>query len=429
MSKAIRIVMLSLLLAAPAFAQAANTVLAGTFDGSEPRGVPLRGTCGGDDALAYQEAGTLQVSATGSYSVHDVLWLEGIKYGGLDVSALIYAGDFSIDQPTANLITPGGIDYVTNVTLNAGTVYTLVVQQWCDNREGAWALYFHGPGTVTSERAVAVPALTEGTLTASDPTATTACGLGPYRQTGPVRVARSGTYHYSDESLFADVFDMCLQVFTAPFDPGNPAANRVATNDLVDTSGAFLDDVGTVELEAGQDYWFVAQPLDIDITGEYFFVLAPPAPFRISKALAGAWSDPETDGQGFLFDVFDNLNAMFMAWFTFDLERPVDATAQLGEPGHRWLVAVGPIDGAQAQLDVTLAQGGVFDAPQPPVDQSQVVGTVSIEFQDCISGTVDYSLTTPVVSGRIEIEPVAGLRDHVELCDAQTRGPGEPGPL
>jgi len=416
-----------LLAALPGMAHAANTVLAGTFTSTADKTAPLPGTCGGSDPLAYQVAGSMQVTVTGTYFVFDALYLRGIKHNGLDISGLLYRGAFNVNNPTANLVTPDGIDGIESVTLQAGVTYVLVVQQWCENREGTWALTFTGPGSVNSESAVDLHAMMEGRFGSTDPVVETACGVSQYHQSGPVQVSTTGTYYYADISFWTNDIDLCLQVFTAPFDPSNPTANRVGTSD---PGGAFLDDVGTVELEAGRDYWFVVQPLDIEAYGDYFFLLAPPAPFRINKALAGAWYFPPTNGQGFFMEVYDDQNLLFLAWFTYELQRPVDGTAVLGEPGHRWLTAMGPIDGNSAQMDVYLARGGVFDAPDPPIETPQTnVGSMTVEFDDCISGTVQYAFTTPPVSGQLPIEPVAGLRDHVELCHALSRGPGIPGAL
>jgi hypothetical protein len=199
----------------------------------------------------------------------------------------------------------------------------LVVQHWCENREGAWAVTFSGPGSVNTSAAVAVPDLTEGDFAAADPTADTVCGDSQYPELGLVQVARSGSYYYADISLYHAV-DMCLQIYTAPFNPASPSANLIAA----------MDDFGTVELEAGEDYYFVVQPLDEPNEGEFFFVFAPPAPFRITHAIAGAWYEPATAGQGFLMDVFDNANSMFLAWFTYDIERPGSgAEAMIGDLG------------------------------------------------------------------------------------------------
>ena len=93
-----RLFLLTALLVLPGLAQAANSVVAGTFDGTEAKSAPLPGTCGGSDPLAYQVVDTLRVSVTGDYTVFDALWLDGIKNRGVDVS----------DRQTARRLGIGG---------------------------------------------------------------------------------------------------------------------------------------------------------------------------------------------------------------------------------------------------------------------------------------------------------------------------------
>lgn len=406
---------LAMALVMPGVALATNTVLSGEFDGSETRIAPLPGTCNTDTPLAHQVAGTFQVAASGTYLVFDIF-----NFAGVDITAMIYEGGFDPNSPNSP-ITPIGVDYKEDISLTAGVEYTLVVQNWCQSVEGAWALAFSGPGNVTSDLVRNLPQNTEGLLSDSDGVASTDCNTaGYYKQAGPVQVQASGDYYYTDILVDYDV-DSCLQIYDAPFDPANPRANRV---------GNELDDFGVVALEAGKDYYFVVQALEgtLSQVGEYFYVLAPPAEFRINKALAGGWFNTETGGQGFIMDVYDNLNQMFLGWYTFELSRPEDGTAQLGEPGHRWLTAFGTIDGPVGELDVYLARGGVFDSSSPAIETPQpIVGSLTVEFEDCISGTVTYALTDPVVAGEMPIVPLAG--DHVELCESLTGGPGMPGPL
>jgi hypothetical protein len=53
-----------------------------------------------------------------------------------------------------------------------------------------------------------------------------------------------------------------------------------------------------------------------------------------------------------------------LAWFTYDTELPLnDAIANLGDPEHRWLTAIGTIEGDEAVLDIELTSGGLFDTP------------------------------------------------------------------
>lgn len=417
------------LMMTPVAALAANTVLSDVFDGSEPRTDPLPGAFAGDRQLAYQDVGTFEVAADGEYLIKDAY-----NFDGVDVTALLYSGEFDPQNPLNGLLTPTGIDYAQFLFLSAGVPYRLVVQQYRLNREGAWALAFNGPGNVTSAVSRTLPDVSQGLLSESDPIAGPLCAGtlepedGRYTVSGPMQVQVSGTYYYTDILVETGVdVDACLQVYSAPFDANNPDANRV---------GEAMDDFGSVELESGTDYYFVTQALILSEfsaqTGEYFYVLAPPAPFRITKALAGGWFNPEVDGQGFLLDVYENINFLFMAWYTFDTMRP-DASipSTVGEAGQRWLTAQGPYGQDSANLDLFNAKGMVFNSPSPPVD-NQPDGTLDIQFTSCTEGSIDYSITSAGISGTIPIQPLVGPdldSSTLELCEDLTRQPGMPGPL
>jgi hypothetical protein len=402
----------------PPGAFAANSVLSGVFDGSEPKISPLPGTCGGSDPLAYLQAGEFQVSVSGTYTA-----IDAYNVIGVDVSALIYSGSFNPDFPQVNLVTLFGVDIAETVDLTVGVNYVLVVQQWCTNpdrvwvnRQGAWSIAFAGPGEVLSAEKASVPEMTYGSFTSDDPVADTECGNSQYQQSGPVQVMISGTHYYTDLSIEFDV-DMCLQIFTAPFNPANPGANRVEV----------IDDFGSVDLEAGKDYYFVVQPLNSASNGEFFYVFAPPAPFDITYAMAGSWYFPATTGQGFLIDVFDSANLMFLAWFTYDLERPANGVnALIGDPGHRWITALGPFQGNTANLNISWSSGMIFDSELPKV-QNNVDGTMTVEFFDCYTGRVSYDLGSSGRTGEVPIERI--VNDAVPFCESMTQGPGKPGPL
>jgi len=397
---------------------AVNSVVSGVFDGSEPLLAPLPGTCGGTDPLGYQEVGVFQVAATSNYIMTDPYNLMGV-----DISANVYENSFDPDRPGNNLITPIGIDEASQVNLIAGVNYVLVVQLWCSNpervwvnRQGAWAVTYSGPGEVTSVSKVEVPEWTEGDFAPGDPTSDSECGDSQYQQIGPVQVSTTGTYYYRDISLDFDV-DMCLQIYTAPFDPANPYNNRIF----------WADDEGDVELETNKDYFFVAQPLQAPASGEFFYVFAPPAPFSITYAMSGSWYYPPTTGQGFLIDVFDTQNLMFLAWFTYDLERPpADTPAMIGDPGHRWMTAVGPFTGNTANLDITWSSGMILDSETPPV-VNESDGSMTVEFDDCFTGNVSYDLGQSGRAGTVPIQRI--VNDAVPLCETLTEGPDKPGPL
>jgi hypothetical protein len=149
-----------------------------------------------------------------------------------------------------------------------------------------------------------------------------------------------------------------------------------------------------------------------------YAVLLNDLAFQINPGLNDAWYNPATPGQGFLISVFPDIEQMFVAWFTFDSERPPeDVGAMLGEPGHRWLTAQGPYDGDTAELTVFVTEGGVFDDAEPPaVTDPAGDGTMTIEFADCNAGLVSYEITSLGLSGEIPIERI--VLDNVARCEA-----------
>ncbi len=115
------------------------------------------------------------------------------------------------------------------------------------------------------------------------------------------------------------------------------------------------------------------------------------AGLTINAGMSGAWYNPDTDGQGWLLDVIDQGPSpqVFVAWFTYDTtpvsgEEPVG----FGSPRHRWFVASGPIEGGEAELDIYLNRGGVFNQPEPT--QAEVVGSLSISFDSCVRGQLSF---------------------------------------
>ena len=147
--------------------------------------------------------------------------------------------------------------------------------------------------------------------------------------------------------------------------------------------------------------------------------------FTINSGLNDSWYNPLTDGQGFLVTVFPEIAQMFVAWFTYDLERPPEGTPSgIGDPGHRWLIGQGPYSGNKADLTIFVAKGGVFDSPEPPstIDPAGD-GTMTLEFADCTDGMVTYSITSAGVSGQIPIQRI--VNDNVALCEELSGGSAE----
>ena len=143
---------------------------------------------------------------------------------------------------------------------------------------------------------------------------------------------------------------------------------------------------------------------------------------QINPGLNDAWLNPATPGQGFLLSVLPDRGEMFLAWFTFDTERPDESvTVQLGEPGHRWLTAQGPYEGDTASLTLYMTEGGVFDSAQPATATDPGGdGSLTLEFAGCNEGLVTYSITSLGIQGTIPIERIA--LDNVPLCESLSQG-------
>ncbi len=136
---------------------------------------------------------------------------------------------------------------------------------------------------------------------------------------------------------------------------------------------------------------------------------------EMNAGLNDAWFNPATEGQGFFITVFAELGVVSLAWFTYDTVLPdQDAHANLGDPGHRWLTALGTIDGNRAVMDISNTSGGLFDT----ATQIERVndGTITLTFDDCNAGTVDYDIPSIAQQGSVPIERVAS--DNIALCEA-----------
>ena len=158
--------------------------------------------------------------------------------------------------------------------------------------------------------------------------------------------------------------------------------------------------------------------IETSMNGRINVVAAQDPVFQINAGLSDAWYFPGTAGQGFFIIVWEDVQQVFLSWFTYDTERPPDdASAILGEPGHRWLTAQGPFEGDTATLDVSLTSGGVFDAAQPPATTDpDPVGTITIAWAGCNEGLLSYDLPGLGLADDIPIERI--VLDNVAACEA-----------
>jgi hypothetical protein len=171
----------------------------------------------------------------------------------------------------------------------------------------------------------------------------------------------------------------------------------------------------------GQEYeaQLMSQDAVDDIVGD--FDLTPAKGFVMNAGLNDAWYFPGTDGQGFFLTVLPEQKMVFMGWFTYETEPPGEACqARLGDPAHRWITAQGSFAGGQAQLEIDITHGGVFDMGDP-LPMHQAAGSILLQFDDCMSGSVYYDIPSIGRSGLVPIRRIAN--DNVALCE-QLSGTG-----
>ena len=106
--------------------------------------------------------------------------------------------------------------------------------------------------------------------------------------------------------------------------------------------------------------------------------------------LSGAWYDPNTSGQGFLFEVNSAQNYFAGAWYTF----APNGQAIGGGESLRWYTLQGPFAADSksiTNIGVFTSTGGVFDNATKPT-QTQV-GTANLTFQNCSVATLTFNFT------------------------------------
>ncbi len=156
---------------------------------------------------------------------------------------------------------------------------------------------------------------------------------------------------------------------------------------------------------------------NVDATTVFVFTV-----FTMNAGLNDAWFDPVTDGQGFFITIFPNSSIVSLAWFTYDTELPaLDAVANLGDPGHRWLTAAGGFVEDRVVLDIVSTSGGIFDTAGA-VQRTTPAGsdgTLTLTFKNCRSGMVEYDIPSIGAQGVIPLQRI--VNDNVPLCDALLR--------
>ena len=103
--------------------------------------------------------------------------------------------------------------------------------------------------------------------------------------------------------------------------------------------------------------------------------MAPPADELVwTPYMSGSWYDESSDGSGAYLDVLPDINAVSMAWFTWDnVAPPPDPNPDVADPGTRWLTALGFFDGSNPVVEMTVygSTGGIFNTGAPVTSASR----------------------------------------------------------
>jgi hypothetical protein len=107
--------------------------------------------------------------------------------------------------------------------------------------------------------------------------------------------------------------------------------------------------------------------------------------------LSGNWFNPNTSGQGLIFDFSPSINNVFAAWYTF-----AQNGQQIGGPASQsWFTLQSnqfvPRTTSLDNIPIIETTGGIFDKPTPTT--SAQVGVAKIAFTSCNAMTLNYSFT------------------------------------
>ncbi|MGK7294757.1 MAG: glycoside hydrolase family 16 protein [Candidatus Wenzhouxiangella sp. M2_3B_020] len=138
-----------------------------------------------------------------------------------------------------------------------------------------------------------------------------------------------------------------------------------------------------------------------------------PVAFDFSADSEGQWviDDPAFAGnaQGLALDYMAFADLLFVAWFTYVGPQASDPPTGLDDVGaldNRWLTAQLNVDGSTASGPLFASTGGRFDAPPQPGQETEEVGTMTVEFLACDRATVRYEIFGTPLEREFEVVPL-----------------------
>ena len=175
------------------------------------------------------------------------------------------------------------------------------------------------------------------------------------------------------------------------------SVDQIALPALPTDGATAIDRNGTHIAAMATNFAGVSKPVNV--------AAPPPPPNGLDldqQGLTGSWYEAAENGQGFEIEVFPDLIApgtglLQGAWFTFD-------KAPAGGADHqRWYTFNGHAQSGDDDVQFTIFQnvGSNFDAL--PVTQPVAVGTGTLSFDTCGSGSLSYTFNNGGGSGVIPI--------------------------
>ncbi len=415
------------LFSATAFAN--NVTLSGVFDGTESSMAATPGSCD-DTAKRFRVAATITVSKSALYTIVDAgNWFESLLPQSFiaDTVIVFYAGGFDSANPAANRV--ASVDEFEDVQLNAGTTYTVVVQHWCNEINGAFAVVIEAGQNTVSGGVFTTPPQTIGNFNSSSPSAYFASidAVRRYRSDAKT-INVSGNYYFVDVGEETGGGSMSLRIYEGSFDPQNAETNLYYNSDPFFT-GVFT---GVVSLQAGVTYVFVLVE-NFANTTHLQYVLYPPGPFNFNPGLNGAWVAKDIAAQGILMEVLPSAGILFFAHFTFQDEALVAASkaaratlqsgaggdpvtqAQIGADDQIWLTAYGniPANGNRMTISYENSTGGRFNSETPKATTDSSYGTGFIDGITCDHLVINWNLPGGVFDTR---DYFKATQDAVPYC-------------
>jgi acetyl esterase/lipase len=142
--------------------------------------------------------------------------------------------------------------------------------------------------------------------------------------------------------------------------------------------------------------------------------------YVVSADIEGSWVNPDTTGEGFMFDFEPTPGTVFATWVTYGLDAlaPLDPLpVDIGVPGQRWLTSLLSFDDNIATGTIYASQGGAFNTPRKPDEESVPVGDLTIEWLACDLARVTFEILPANISGTFDIVPLKKIvRSDIFAC-------------